>query len=238
MDSSMSGLQSSSALISVAIVSHNHLVRIGLQAALAGQQHMRLIGESASVRDAETLVTRERPQVLVIDTESDIDVRELIRTVKTSVPATRLIFLSSIEDTPHNLGSISSEIDGIVLTIQPAAVLLATINHVCGLTAATSMYEHRARSRPGGTESATGHDPTHCLSTKYPVASLTGREEEILFSVGQGLSNRDIAERLRISSITVRHHLTSIFGKLDVNNRQQLLLRAYECGFLKLRAHQ
>ncbi|MCS6291217.1 MAG: helix-turn-helix transcriptional regulator, partial [Nitrospira sp.] len=52
------------------------------------------------------------------------------------------------------------------------------------------------------------------------------REQEIILLVGQALSNKDSADRLYISSTTVRHHLTRIFGKLDVHSRQQLLIRA------------
>ncbi|ULA67440.1 MAG: hypothetical protein LZF62_240047 [Nitrospira sp.] len=230
----MSGLHHSSAQMTVAIVSTNHLVRIGLQAALIGQQQMRLIGEAASAREAMTLVVREQPHVLVVERETNVDVRALIRTVKTSVPATRIILLTSAEDNSHSGRSVSSGIDGIVLTIQPAVVLLATISHVCGLPATATVYQHSAQRRPGGAAETSGGDPPQCVSAQFSGASLTGREEEIILLIGQALSNKDIAERLCISSITVRHHLTSIFGKLDVHNRQQLLLRAYEYGFLKL----
>ncbi len=233
----MIGLHPSSATITVAIVSNNHLVRIGLEAALTWQQHMRLIGEAASACEAETLVARERPHVLIIETENSLDIRELVRMVKTSVPRTRIILLSSIEDHPHNVGSVSSGVDGIVLTMQPAVVLLATINHVCCLTRAATVYETPAQSLPARAAQIDRNESPQEPSAKSPGASLTGREEEIILLVGQALSNKDIAQRLCISSITVRHHLTSIFGKFDVNSRQQLLLRAYEYGLLKLGAH-
>lgn len=54
---------------------------------------------------------------------------------------------------------------------------------------------------------------------------LTNRERDVVSLIGEGLSNRGIAERLGISPATVRHHLTSIFAKLQVPNRQKLLLR-------------
>lgn len=233
----MSDLHSCHAPITVAIVSKNHLVRIGLQAALSAQQHMQLVGEANGAHEAETLVSREQPHVLVIEMETDLDVRELVRSVKTSVPRTRIILLSSIEDKAHIVGSVSSGIDGIVLTIQPAVVLLATISHVCGLPDATTVYERRTRRRLQCTEPSIDDDPPPRLSATSPDTSLTGREREIVCLIGQALSNKDIAERLCISSVTVRHHLTSIFGKFDVNSRQKLLLRAYEYGLLKVEAH-
>ena len=61
---------------------------------------------------------------------------------------------------------------------------------------------------------------------------LTEREREVIRLVSQGLSNKDIADRLCISSITVRHHLTNIFDKVGVSNRQKLLIRAHQYGLV------
>lgn len=65
---------------------------------------------------------------------------------------------------------------------------------------------------------------------------VTKREREIVALIGEGLSNKDIAARLGISSITVRHHLTSIFDKLGVTTRQKLLLRAHQYKLVELSA--
>jgi DNA-binding NarL/FixJ family response regulator len=62
---------------------------------------------------------------------------------------------------------------------------------------------------------------------------LTEREREVVRLISEGLSNKDIANRLCISSITVRHHLTSIFDKLGVSNRQKLLIRAHQNGLTR-----
>ena len=70
-------------------------------------------------------------------------------------------------------------------------------------------------------------DGTGATSPKCPDL-VTKREREIVALVGEGLSNKDIAGRLGISSITVRHHLTSIFDKLGVATRQKLLIRAHQ----------
>lgn len=227
----------SHAPITVGIVSKNHLVRIGLHAAVTSQPNMQLVGEATGALDAEQLVARAHPRVLIIEMEPDIDRRGLIRAVKTSVPTTRIIVISGIEEPPYGAGSVSSWIDGIVLTMQPPVVLLATIHHVSGLRAATTAYDRNARSHLTPMEQTAAEDTPQYLSTKSSDASLTGREREIIELIGQALSNKDIADRLCISSITVRHHLTSIFGKFAVNSRQQLLLRAYERGLVKLTAY-
>jgi DNA-binding NarL/FixJ family response regulator len=62
------------------------------------------------------------------------------------------------------------------------------------------------------------------------IARLTPREREVIGLIGEGLYNKDIAERLSISTATVSHHLTSIFDKLDVANRFDLVIYAYRHG--------
>jgi len=233
----MSGPHLSHAPVTVAIVSRNHLVRIGLQAALSGQDRIRLAGEAAGRLETQALVAREQPHALVIELEPDLDIAELVRTVKISAPGTRIILLSPMAEMTTGLGSVTSGIDGIVLTIQPAAVLLATITHVCGLPAPTTVYQYGGGSRSGGMAPTSAGRPLPSLSTTMLDTALTGREQEIIHLIGQALTNKDIAERLCISSVTVRHHLTSIFGKLDVKSRQQLLVRAYRRGLLKLEEH-
>lgn len=232
----MNGLEPSDTPITLAIVSKNYLVRLGLQGVINTQQHIRLIGEATSTLEAEELVARETPQALIIEMEPEIDIIELVRRVKTSAPTTRIILLSGIEDTHRTLGALSSGVDGIVLNVQPAVVLLATIGHVCRLRTWTEWHEPHETNQPERNGTTGGKDRAKPASSKYPDASLTEREQEIIALVGQALSNKDIADRLCISSITVRHHLTSIFDKLGVSSRQKLLLRAHQYGLMELRA--
>jgi len=67
------------------------------------------------------------------------------------------------------------------------------------------------------------------------IASLTARESEIIALIGEGLRNKAIAERLYISEKTVRHHLTSIFNKLEVSDRLELIIYAFEHDLAKVR---
>jgi DNA-binding NarL/FixJ family response regulator len=65
------------------------------------------------------------------------------------------------------------------------------------------------------------------------IARLTEREREVITLVGEGLRNKHIAERLYISEATVRHHLTAIFAKLDISDRFELAIYAYQHGLAK-----
>ena len=66
------------------------------------------------------------------------------------------------------------------------------------------------------------------------MAKLTNREREVIAVIGEGLKNKQIAERLFISEETVRRHLTSIYSKLDVSDRLELVIYAYRYGLAQL----
>jgi len=70
------------------------------------------------------------------------------------------------------------------------------------------------------------------------IATITKREYEIISLLGEGLQNKQIASRLSISETTVRHHLTSIFDKLGVANRLELIVYAYRQGLTSPTASQ
>jgi len=68
------------------------------------------------------------------------------------------------------------------------------------------------------------------------IAALTSREREVIELVGEGLKNKQIAERLFISETTVTHHLSSVFSKLDVSDRLELIIYAFRHGLAKMPA--
>ncbi|MBL8070192.1 MAG: response regulator transcription factor [Nitrospira sp.] len=227
---------SGSALITIAIVSRNQLLRLGLQAVIAPHEHLRLIGEAANTLQAMSLVSQEKPHLLIIELEPGMDILGLVRKVKASLSTIRIIALHGIEDSRGGLDALSSGIDGMVLTTQPGVVLLAVIEYLCRRPAIA------ARCLPCDTSAWERSGSTSGLEDPMPIPpdwseDLTKREHDIIALIGEGLSNKDIACRLNICSTTVRHHLTSIFGKLDVHSRQQLLIRAHKYGLVKLHAN-
>ena len=165
-----------------------------------------------------------------------MDILGLVRKVKASLSTIRIIALHGIEDSRGGLDALSSGIDGMVLTTQPGVVLLAVIEYLCRRPAIA------ARCLPCDTSAWERTGSTSGLEDPMPIPpdwseDLTKREHDIIALIGEGLSNKDIACRLSICSTTVRHHLTSIFGKLDVHSRQQLLIRAHKYGLVTLHAN-
>ena len=134
----------------------------------------------------------------------------LVRKVRISAPTIRIIAISGMEYRHGTGGLLLSGIDSIVLNIQPVEILLATVDYLRRLPG-TSWRQERA----GQTS-----NPSLPERLDFP---LTDREQEIALLVGQGLSNKDIADLLHISTITVRHHLTNLFQKLGISTRLKLL---------------
>ena len=139
--------------------------------------------------------------------EPEVDVNELIRKTKTFVPNAKILLLSGFDDHESSRQALTGAVDGIVLKVQPEAVLVAAIEYVCQSPAGTVQREDDQTDHvlSNGTATLTS---TQALTLKWPAA-LTKRERAVIALIGQGLSNKEIADRLRVSDITVRHHLTS-----------------------------
>ncbi|MBS0172110.1 MAG: response regulator transcription factor [Nitrospira sp.] len=230
----MNGPEAAVAKTVVAILSSNYLLRLGLQRIVEAETWIKLIGQTAHGANLEDVLTNDRPDIAILETENDQAIPELIRKIRRVIPTIKLILLSGFDDVDRTRQAFASGIDGIVLKIQPSAVLIATIAHLARTDEDVALSFGRQDQGQSLSNPA-------ILPSLIPRASiqikrfdgLTEREQEVVRLVSEGLSNKDIADRLCISSITVRHHLTSIFDKLGVSNRQKLLIRAHQNGFTR-----
>ena len=217
----------------IAIVSRNQLTRLGLQSFLAQHRQLRLIGQAASAKEAEPLVTRAKPQILLLEPDTTFETGDCVRAVRAILPTIRIILLCSARDRDCTVANRSPVVDSVVLTNQPLTALFAAIHallprhrpeHWDGPPQSDAPLQ---RARPAGLSDSSAVLPN-------AAEGLTKRESDVLALLGEGLTNKDIARRLFICPTTVRHHLSHIFSKFDVNSRQQLLLRAQQHGLLQL----
>ena len=217
----------------VAIVTNNYLLRLGLQKIVDDEKWIRLVGQAAHAGNLDEILTNEQPHIVILDTEIGGAAPDLIQKIKRVAPRVKTILLSGFDDTDCTRQALASGVDGIVLKVQPSAVLIATINYLAdsGEEVVLPISNGQAPLKLSHTPAI----PTAPLQTPALTKwsdGLTEREREVVRLISEGLSNKDIADRLCISSITVRHHLTSIFDKLGVSNRQKLLIRAHQQGLV------
>ena len=116
-------------------------------------------------------------------------------------------------------------VDGVLLKIQPPEVVLAMIDALCP---SDCHHTQVVQNAVAITDLKQAFIPDTSAERHYAAwpEGLTEREREIITLLRQGLSNKDIAHSLSISDSTVRHHLTNIFDKVGVPNRQKLLVHA------------
>ena len=221
--------------VRVALVSSNHLVRVGLQGILQNIPGIDLIGESYGGAHAYTLIQEMKPDCVIIDLESNRNPLASVQYYKQLSPQTRVLLFADWNDIERARAAISRGAEGIVLKCQPASVLLAMIEDKKEESSSIALDVPEVQSAVDDSNPKP-HVQKAPIDQIASVDSLTGRERSVIALVAQGLSNRDISDRLSISDITVRHHLTNIFHKLGVANRQNLLIRAHYLGLVELRS--
>lgn len=207
----------------VLLVDDHAVVRAGLRMLLETQPGIAIVGEAATFDDALTLAAAQ-PDVVLLDL--DLGARsglELLPALFEVAPATRVILLTGVRDPDAHRQAVRLGVTGLVMKDCAVTELVQAIWHVhagqAWLDPALTAQLIGELSRARGAEPV---DPEAAV-----IATLTRREREVIALICEGLQNREIAERLHLSESTVRHHLTSIFDKLGVGSRLELVIYAY-----------
>lgn len=210
--------------IRLAVIDPHTLVRMGLRLLLESNPQFQVVGDVGNYDDALNLVTQQQPDVILLELNPCLSkslalIPLLIEHAKNS----RVIVLTSESDEDIHCQAAQAGAMGVVLKDQSPQVLEKAIHKVAAGEAwfdrrmVASVLTNMSHSR------AETADPD-----KERIATLSARERQVIELVGEGLKNQQIAERLTLSEITVRHHLTSIFSKLDVTDRLELIIYAYQ----------
>jgi DNA-binding NarL/FixJ family response regulator len=209
----------------VLIIDDHVLVRAGLRILLENQPGIAVVGEVSHAAEAMTIITRERPDIILLDLDVATDL-EVLPALHTITSGARVIVLTGMRDLESHRRAVRLGAIGLVRKEQASEVLIQAIAKVhageAWLDRALVASVLREITHLGSVQ------PADLKMMK--IATLTSREREVITLVGQGLKNRVIAARLRIAEATVRHHLTSIFTKLSVVDRLDLVIYAYKHG--------
>lgn len=214
--------------IRVLVVDDHLLFRRGVLTALASRPHIEVIGEASDGREAVELARQTHPDVILMDIAMPAyDGLEATRRIKCELPHAKIIMLTVSEDDEALFEAIRAGADGYLLKDLKVNQLFDAIESVmrgeAPLSGAITAKILRELQR-----SASTHPTPQEL-----IESLSEREIEILTLVGQGLSNKEIAERLFISESTVKNHLRTILDKLHLRNRIQAAIYAARIGLVK-----
>jgi DNA-binding NarL/FixJ family response regulator len=188
-------------------------------------------------RVGETVLTDHADLILFDLDPKGNDILGAIVNVQKAFKGIPILLLADLADYELARRALALGAHGIALKIQPPAVLIAAIDHLCQLHHSEIILQPPAAETKGIKFKKCSKVDTSSADSIRKINRLTSREREIIRLVGWGFKNKDIATRLSITDITVRHHLTSIFRKLEVSDRQKLLIFAhrYELADLTLK---
>lgn len=222
---SMSRHSSPQRAVRIVVVSPSRILGTALRLLLETQPDFKLVGDGTSYAEA-VKVQRLPPDVILLHEEAATENEVAQRSQLMGAPKTARVVILTNEPSPEtHCDIVRLGATGVVRQQDPPETLFRAIERV---HAGEVWLDHALVM--GLLDSRTRGDAHPRDVRGAPVGLLTHREREIVHLVGEALQNRQIAQRLFISETTVRHHLTSIFGKLGVSSRLQLANYAYRCG--------
>jgi DNA-binding NarL/FixJ family response regulator len=211
------------------LVDSQTLLRAGLRLVLETESKFAVVGEASS-REEALEGARLRPDIIILnlnsDAESDLD---LLSDLSINAEGSRVLVLISDFDLELRRRIVRFGVKGLVQKTESPDRLIAAVKSVY---AGEVWLDPRTVSHVLDDLLQAG-DVKQTDRVLDNGVRLTGRERDIIALIGEGLKNKQIAERLCISEPTVRHYLTSIFEKVGVKDRQGLIVYAYQRGLAK-----
>jgi DNA-binding NarL/FixJ family response regulator len=204
------------------------LVRVGLRKILESEPEMSVVGEAEDGEQAVAAARRLRPEVVLMDIRMPaLDGIEATRRIIAARPATRVLILTTFGLDTYVYDALRAGASGFMLKDAPpeeiaAAVRIVARGEAMLAPAVTRAVIEEFARRPAA---AAPTPPT-------AVTELTPREQEVLGLLVRGLSNPEICERLVISEATAKTHVAHILRKLDLRDRVQAVIYAYETGLV------
>ena len=215
--------------ISVLIADDQALVRAGFSALLEAEDDLEVRGEAANGEEAVRLAKALRPDIVLMDVRmprmDGLQATARI-TADPELAGTRVVVLTTFELDEYVFGALRAGASGFLLKDLEAADLLGAIRVVSDGEALLAPRVTRRLIE------AFARSPERALVASPSLDELTAREREVLALVGAGLSNREIADRLVLSPLTAKTHVSRLLMKLGARDRAQLVVVAYESGLV------
>lgn len=212
-------------MIRVALVDDQALFRAGIRMLVSSQPDLEFVGEAGDGSAGVLMAAETKPDVILMDIRMPVmdGIEATSRIVASGANAPRVIVLTTFDLDEAAARAIRGGASGFILKDADPELLLAAIravhsgSSVIAATATRELFEHFGQQ----------------ASTEPAIfAQLTAREKEIFLLAARGLSNAEIAKAEFLSEATVKTHISRILAKLDLRDRVQLVVFAYESGII------
>jgi DNA-binding NarL/FixJ family response regulator len=209
----------------VLVVDDQTLFRTGLTSLLGEDPAVEVIGQAADGADAVKQATRLKPDVVLMDIKMPtVDGIEATRQIVQALPGTKVLILTTFETDSQVIQALKAGASGYVLKDSSAGAIISSIIAVMsGERVMASAVANRVLEMLTGT-----------ATPKEFYDGLTNREIEILKLLANGMANKQIAYRLKISEKTVRNHVSNMYEKLGIYDRSQAVLYAVKKGLVEV----
>jgi RNA polymerase sigma factor (sigma-70 family) len=200
-------------------------MRAGLVELLTGDPATEIVGEAATGRQAVERARRLSPDVVLMDVRMpELDGIAATRELARVAPDIRVLILTTFEQDDYIFGALRAGASGFLLKRARPEELIAAVHTIAaGESLLSPTITRRVIDRMA-------QQPTPELANQTKLDELTPREREVFQLTARGLSNREIASALTVEESTIRTHVKRILMKLDLRDRIQVVIFAYETG--------
>jgi DNA-binding NarL/FixJ family response regulator len=209
----------------VLIADDDDLMRAGLVELLSGEPEIEILGEASTGRQAVERARRLGPDVVLMDVRMpDLNGIEATRELMRAAPSARVLILTTFEQDDYVFGALRAGASGFLLKRTRPEELIAAVHTIAAGDSLLSPSVTRL------VIDRMAQQPLPELTAQARLDELTRREREVLELIARGLSNREIAAELFVEESTVRTHVKRIQMKLQLRDRVQIVIFAYESG--------
>lgn len=213
--------------IKLMLVDDQEMIRMGMSMALDAVEGLTVVAEASSGREAIALLGQQPVDVILMDIRMpQMDgIEATRRIVAGGKNAPAVLVLTTFDTDEYAINAIQAGANGFLLKDGPISELVAAIHHVhAGDAVIAPATTKRLLQRVSRPQKLPQRDPK--------LALLTDRETEVLLLLAQGLSNSEIAKQLVLTVGTVKVHVGHILEKLQVRDRLQAVIMAYQNGIV------
>jgi DNA-binding NarL/FixJ family response regulator len=212
--------------IRVLVVDDQSMVRAGFRLLLADETDIDVVAEASNGREAIAQAARSHPDVILMDIRMpQLDGLEATRRILATDSSARILILTTFDLDDYVFEALRAGASGFVLKDEPPEQLIAAVRTIAAGDALLSPAVTRRVIRR--------FSSVHKQAPPPAISTLTSRELEVFALITRGMSNAEIGQQLYISDTTVKTHVTRLLQKLDLRDRAQAIVLAYQTGLFE-----